>query len=885
MRRPYVTGGYDLVVQVSEAEYNHQLATLFAAGSEQFPGQIRRSFDVGLASGQVNFLFDTPWLGFEQSPQGRNEVARYDYGVPDVDLTVETPGQITLCLPFSEAFVDFDGGATLADLDGNILVQESVTVRTPENDDSLREVGLAFDDGVGRIEAGFTPETVGRLDDVSPVFAPLLRGVIQSEVETLLEDEVQWLPLSPEPIEVTDDADPVTPADVEATILRTGGDALAFLIPTQDDTTGDASAITSPNTTAATPVVILVDGDTLLGDIVCPSLAAAIDAPGDAFASPCRLRTPVPMDVSGEEELDELTVTSLEGTIREGYIEVTGDFEGAGSAEGFPFEVDGDFRIRVYLDLVDGAISVRVEMDDPNVNVDFPWYVTLAGIAIGVLTGGIGGAVVAAVVLIIADAVADSVAKGIAKDVFADQLADVENLNVPIGPAAEAFELTELDLVPEALALGGRPETGDEMPIAARADRLRLSPGEAIDLDTGATGPTVFEGADCAWRYGPNGLGIYAESGAVMATLGEPYGPLTVVDVEQAEFESSPHRQHVPAALVPEHVRVFGVEVGSELTLAVQTSENRYAKCECYERNGRLYLTYLTYDRPTPQIVIERDAEIVERNQIEAGTDSWPSVSCFPAFEFGGRQVGGGIEVESRSAEYTIDEVAHRITATARTRLLAFPLQGFEWRLDDRLISGQGSIDVDGNPVSYDVDGDTCTLETELGDGLSDYLEVQVTDDRGLTVADRRWLAYPETVKTGGLPAGAIREANEEIARCLRGPRERFPPRGPGGIGGPGGAGPDPVPPWGLDELTQPGLVAELLGSDPVVIARLAEGLTRADGEVTTPRRAVGGRGSVSPAEIDEGRTATDTLVTEYGDRSLRTALERGMELDLRRFG
>jgi hypothetical protein len=880
MRQPYVTGGYDIAVQVSEAEYNHQLATLFAAGSEQFPGQIRRPFDVGLAAGQVNFLFDTPWLGFERSPQHRSEVARYEYGVPDVDLTVDAPEQITLCLPFSEAFVDFEGGWDLQNLDGNILVQEAVTVRTPEDDQSVREVGLGFDDGIGRIEVGFTPETVARLDAVMPRLDALLRGVIQSEVETLLEDDVQWIPLSPEPVTVADDDDPMTPADVEATLLRTGGDALAFLIPTQGDTTGDASTITAPNTTAGTPVVVLVDGDTLLGDIVCPSLADAVEAPDDAFEAPCRLRIPVPMDVSSEEELDRLIVTSLEGRLREGYIEVTGAFEGDGFAEGIPFEVDGDFRIQVFLDLEDGAISVRVEMDDPNVNVDFPWYVQFTTVAIGVLTGGIGGAVVAGLVLVIADAIADSVAKGIAKGVFADQLADVENLNIPLGPAAAGFELIELELTPDALALGGRPTRADEMPLAARADRLQLAPGQAIDLDTGEVRSAVFEGADCSWRYGPNGPGIYAASGAIMATLAEPYDPLTVVDVEQAEYESDAHRQHVPAAVVPQRIRILGIEVGTKLTLAVQTSENRYAKCECYQRNGRLYLTYVTYDRPTPQVVIDEVSEVTETNQIESGTDSWPSVSCFPAFSFEGRQAGGGVEVESRSAEYTVDEVAYRITATAHTRLLAFPLRGFEWSLDDTPIDGQGTLHVDGHPVAYDVSDGRCTLETELGDGLTDYLRVAVTDDRGLTVSDRNWLSYPPTVKRGGLPPGAIREANDEIARCLRGPIDRFPPNGPGGIGDPGGVRPDPVPPWALDELTQPGLLGGLLDSDPKVLDELVTGLLTPDtaGSGSLRERAV------SPIETVGGRVA-GTTGRDDADRSLRVAIEQGMDLDLRRFG
>ncbi|MFC5136358.1 MULTISPECIES: hypothetical protein [Haloferacaceae] len=895
MRTPYETGDYDLVVQIAEREYNDQLAALYAAGSDVFPAQIRRPFDT-LVSGEVNFLFDTPWMAFERDPQVRREVARYDWGVSDAQLSTSGE-QITLCLPFSEAFVALDGGATLSDLDGAILVQETVAVGTPATDGNARVVGLDFEDGIDRIEVGFTPETVDRLNDVHAAFPGLLRGTVQGEVEDLLVDDVEWIPLSPRPIPIGGDDDPTTPIDVETTLVRNGEDALAFLLPTregadEDGIERDAADLTTASTAPGSPVVVLVDAETLLADIVRPSLSDSLDAPPEAFARPCRLTTPVPLDVSDEGTIDTLVVTRLEARIANGRIDVTGAFEGNGSAEGAPFDVTGDFRVRVYLEIEDGAIDVRVEMDDPNVDVSFPWYVVLAGIALGAITGGIAGVVLAAVAVVVADAVADGVAKGIAKDVFADRLSDVDDLSIPLGPAAEGFELTELDLTADALAIGGRPVTDASLPVVSSSTRRSLAPGRSIDLDAGTVRSGVFDGADLSWRSGPDGPGLYARSAAVMAPLaGSAFDGLTVVDLEQAEYESTAFRRHLPASRVPTRVQFLGVEFGGTIVVAVQTSENRYAKVRCSQRDGRLRLEYVTYGRPTPQVAIDARSRVTDAVEIESGTESWPVVGCFPSFGFDGGRVGGGLEVENRSAEYTVEEVSYRIVATARTRLLAWPLDGYIWTFDGRTVDGQGTLVHDGNTVTYDVNGSTCVLETERGAGLSGRLSVSVTDDRGITVTDRDRLSYADTRKTGGLPSGAIREANDEITRCLADRHRRFPPDGPGGhwSGGPGSAEPDPLPPWALDEHVQPPAIGGLPATDPGAFERLLDGVI-ATGDSTTRPTGVDASNApakrVDPLRLDPDRLASFRIDPVRSDRpalderSVRAALERGMVTD-----
>lgn len=878
MRTPYETGGYDLVVQVSEREYNDQLAALFAAGSPQFPHQVRRTFNLGLASGTVNFLFDTPWLSFATDPQDRRAVARYEWGIPDASLSIEESAQVTFCLPFSEANLVLNDRIDPHDIDGCVLVQESVSVHIPENHSDQREVVLNFDDGVERVEVGFTPETANRLAAESSVdiLPALLRGQIQTEVTELLTDDVKQIPLSPQPITVSDDDNPVTPDDIEAKVLRTGGNALAFLVSTRMDSAGDATLIDRPNTTGSEPVAILFDADTLLSGVICPALAAGLDTTEEAFETPCRLRRAVDLDTSDVDELDDLDMDWLTAKIVNDHIEIRGGFEGHGKVQGFPFDVDGDFLVRVFFELSDGELDIRIEADDPNVDITFPWYVYAAGVAIGALTGGVLGVVIAGTIVLVADVVADSIAEKMVGGMFAEQMGGMGEMNVPLGPAADGFELTEVDLTEDALALGGRPIRESGMPVAARGHETRHAGGAAIDLDTGTVGTrgSLPDGVDLVWGTGRSGGGIYARSSAQFAPLASStFRALTVVDLEQAEFEASPYRTFLPASLVPQQLRFPWGGDSDGLVFAVRTSENRYAKCLVSQRNGRLSLTYVTYDRPTPDVEIELDSVVIDSEQIESGTDTWPTVSCTPSFGFGGRRVGGGIQTESNSEEYTIDGIKRRVTATAQPSLLAYPLGDIQWQLAGENIDGTGSIILDDHTVTYDVDGRNCFLTTELGKHLSGYLSVAITDDRGLEVRDDRWISYDGKQKTGGMSPGAVEDARTEIDRCMHAAHDRFP----------GGAQPDPMPPWAADGLTQPGALLDALTQPGAIF----DDAVLVDDTERSPHR-------VDPAVVDDmGGTKSKTFVTNpdnmtrlrslsLDDDGLRAALERGMDVSLR---
>ncbi|WP_335998913.1 hypothetical protein [Halorientalis halophila] len=859
MRTPYETGGYDLVVQVSEREFNDQLAALYAAGSSQFPHQVRQTFSLLSSTGTVNFLFDTPWLHLGTDPQHRRAVSRYDWRVADDSLSVAEPEQLTLFLPFSEASLDIESGMSAADVDGCVMVQHPISVWSPRGQSDRRQVGLDFDAGVERIEVGFTPQTVTRLETENALLPSLLRGKLQGEVATLLERDVGRVELAPDAIAVADDDDPLTPATVEPILLRSGVRGLALALPTQPDTTGDPDAFGAPSADASEPVVALLDADTLLAEIVRPALAGGLGVSPNAFDRPCRLNRSVDLDTSGISELDDLDLRTLRARIDGDHVRVDGTFDGEGSAKGFPFTVEGSFRVRIYLELDDGDLAVRVEADDPEVDIDFPAWVYVVATGIGVLTGGIGGAAIGATLVLIVELLVDALSDPMSGGALAAQFG-TDGLDVPLGPAASGLTLSAVELTTDALAIGGRPVTDSGAPVAARSGERTITSGTAVDLDTGDVGAVsdVAE-ADLAWTTGPQGAGVYARSGAIFAPLaGQAYRSLSVVDLEQAEFEGSSHPTMLPAALVPRPGWLWG-GIGPRLVFAVRTSENRYAKCRVGRRaDGRLTLEYVTYDRPTPGVEPVVLSSIREREYLESGTDSWPHVTCAGGFGFNGRRFGGGVHTESRSGEYTIDEVSREITATTRTSLLAHPIRSVEWSLDGHVLAGSGTVIVgDGHEVEYAVRDDGLELVTELGKELAEPLSVTVVDDRGLTVTGREWLRFDGVEKEGGRSPEDLAAAREAIDHCLLARRDD--------VFGPGGVQPDPLPPW-ADRLD-----------------RLAGGQTLPDPGTILPAEdeaAHFGRNDGFALGETDARLAALSLDQSAVDRALRRGLDGSERID-----
>lgn len=901
----YDTHGYDLLFQLSEAEFNDRLAALFAQGGGRVPQETRREFDSMGFQGDFKFLFDTPWVDLSEDPSTDPIVDQYDWN--GADLSVSDTDTITLFIPFSEAWIRTDGGdIELSNIDGCILVQQSLEVyEAPDPPDEKGEyfdIGLDFTDpdnpvrspqqcdpteidGVETIHVGFTPRTVTRLTDVPPV--PLVEPVrnnVELETERLFECAVQHRAIIPQSIEVAPGSDnPLTATDLEVKVLGgTGSNAIAVLMPTLPDSTGHRSRIDEVHVTEAEPAAVLIDTATLISEFVCPPIADSIGLQESEFdsGSPCRFRGRHELPVENEY-VDELYLTELNVAGADGHLEVTGSFTGSGQKV-VPYNISGTFEIVVSLSLDGNEIAVDVDMKEPEVNLDFNDGVLVAVHVLSLVTLGVVGVIGSAILVTIADQGLENMASNIAGESLGRRLSNIGEDGIPLAAAADSFEFTGLTLTDEALVLTGQPTHQAHVPVQTASTTVHPS-AVAVDLDTGevyqARGSPP-DGVDITLPGRPED-DITAHSSAHLQLLSPPvelfevgwYRGLSPVDLEQVTFEGSPYIGAIPGTRIPGR-QVPGI--GDALVFAVRTSENRYTKCLVWWQEeglhwpGGLHFEYVTYDRPTPEIEFGFETEFPRKEEIESGTENWGTVSCHPSVRVNGEVYGGGLETERGEAEYTIYKVSRRVTVTATPKLLAFPLADVEWRLDGQVLDGQGTVTVDGHDVDYAVQQSgiepTIELTTEFGKDLFADLCVTMLDDRGIREETCYQFTLDRRHKTGGQPPIAPAEINEEIARCLGGPVSTQPVLPIEEDPWWGNARPDPPPPSGPYDPVGP-----LFGSGPLPdwVWENVEGLSPAST----------GDGATPATSDDAIPVAEQEVLTPRTD--LRLALERGMDLDL----
>ena len=117
------------------------------------------------------------------------------------------------------------------------------------------------------------------------------------------------------------------------------------------------------------------------------------------------------------------------------------------SKSGFCYSATGTVGGRISLDVDPntGKPSVRVQVDNPNIDVDIPWYCWVAGAVIGALLGGIFQSLIAviigAVLVPLIMFIAEQVIEGVVNTV-AERIANaLNNILQPIPLPAVGFKL------------------------------------------------------------------------------------------------------------------------------------------------------------------------------------------------------------------------------------------------------------------------------------------------------------------------------------------------------------------------------------------------------------------------------------------------------------
>lgn len=665
------TGGFDLLIQLSENELNAQVASAFAAGTF-FPSSFSTPVTAMGVTGRLDLTLRTPV----------------------VDLDGPRP-QIGFTIPFSGSQLEITApvALTITPLAGTIVFADAVQMRTVG---ASQQAVLDFTAGAPAVTVTFDAATRALL---APLLATVGATVAQAETEFAsqvrdqLVSSVQRLPITP-PIPVQNDSDPLTPFSIEVTTVNDTSsadrDALTFGVRTSSASGGNINLITSSFIPGAGQSLLMLSNLWLLSQVIRPRLAASMGRPASDFDVPCRLNRSVPAP-GGRG-----TLTNLEARVVDNRIRV----DGRATASDTGWSAVATFSFFIDLALVGGSITVTSTTPVVNTDVSIEWWVWLLSIGLGGLFGGIIGAIVGAIVPAVVEAVAEGIVNGMLSSSITNAVGGIPSL--PLGPIGSGVTLSSLIL--DDLELRGPIQRGLSLPVKSSGS-FASATGFTLDLDDGviaganSTSPQI----DLDWDPG---LGLDASHSSGFSVSGLSYGALTPLQLRAMSMAGT----HMNASAVPVSfsLPLFGVH--NEIVLGVRTNRGRLAKVRAWRdllAGGALNIQWITYDTPIPQLDIALRWDVLETAK-------------------------EGVTVIGKDfATCTRREVRRRATLEAWPRLVTFPVS-YQWCLCGQVLtSGEGEVNIAGDTLRYTLVGRQLTLDTEMGQAVDCELCVSAIDARG----------------------------------------------------------------------------------------------------------------------------------------------------------
>ena len=330
----------------------------------------------------------------------------------------------------------------------------------------------------------------------------------------LLRQSVKSIPLVPFPVNHNETStilmknadigiiDDTSPADK---------DASAFLITFGGGNPGTRTAFTqsfvSPGGNAGIAVSMA-----WICRVISPMIDTSLHLDG-AFTN-CRLTRTVRIDEDNEVDLTGLSITEEDGFLG---VKVTV------SKSGFCYSASGTVGAKIKVAVVNNQLIVKAEVDNPNVDVDIPWYCYLAGAVIGALLGGLLPgvifAIVGAVLVPLIMYVAQEVIEGTINSVAA-RVADALNSIAPsVDIPAVGFDLIFSDAFIDDVQIVGQVRPRDTA-VVRSSGTVSVPSGAAFDLDSGTVGARDMPSGDLTVLGGPLDRTVRAVCGARWARTG-----------------------------------------------------------------------------------------------------------------------------------------------------------------------------------------------------------------------------------------------------------------------------------------------------------------------------------------------------------------------------
>ena len=744
------THGYDLVIEFAEQAYQELLSVVFDTGGFLL-GTILGGLGIPIdpaAPFSVTVSFDQPG----GLPAGATDV---------VDIRVLLG----------------DGGAL-----GSLRVVASVDVDTNTGGIDLVRINLA--QKLWLTEVAVVGVSIPGLNNS---FAKFLR------------QNVQLIPLVPFPVDhATTDNIVMKNADVHIVddTSPADKDASAFLVTFGGGNAGDKAAFTQSFISSGGNGGIVASMGWVCR-VISPMIDTALKLNG-AFTN-CTLTRTVRIDPKNEVDLTGLSITAEDDDTLHVQVKIT--------KSGFCYSATGTVGAKISVGVTSGQLVVDVKVDNPNVDVDIPWYCWVAGAVIGALLGAllptVIGAIVGAVLVPLIMYIAEQVIEGTINSVAANIATELNKLLVPIDIPAVGFNLIFSDAHIDDVAIGCQVHPIDTAIVRA-AGTVVVPTGAAFDLDNGQVGVRDMPSGDLTVLGGPFNRTVQAVCGARWARTGlrdfdalyrsAIYGysydapnPIPLTDLATIDpfglFSGNPF---------DETLRIYGV----------RTNEGRWAAVQAVEVTfDYIRFRYITWEKALATVQIVGGFTCPPSASGTLGEVAKPGSAVFvpsPALRSIPVAVATGIATTATTATAQPDpctgfrDAVRAVVPTPAAKgvdpvaevILALPLidrrigtfvgtvvrpmppqgrfdavtSGFgsgqqaKWQLDGTgLGDTSGQVDLGGGSVAhYQLTGKTLLLTVDATKPIEMLLSVTVTDDAAHVASAERCVHYEPQCSSRG---------------------------------------------------------------------------------------------------------------------------------------
>lgn len=570
-------------------------------------------------------------------------------------------------------------------------------------------------------------------------------------VRNWLRDHLPLIPLLPVPVDrATTDSKHIRQADaILADAATDARDAIGVGLTFGGGSPGDSNAFTSG-------LVDWGDGEApgaiavFLGWVLRmldPALDSAFDQPAGTFRNGQLTRS---FDVG-----DDTTLTAFSITLQDGFLAVSATVE----KSGFCWSARGTIGARIRIAIVEGRLQVSTQVDDPDVELDIPWYCYLAAAIVGALGGLlIGGVIGAAVGGVLVPLLLFALEEGLegTLDGIADHIRDTLNelapsVDIPAAGINIVFQSVEID----DITIRCSTSVADLAPVRG-AGVVTLRAGQGVDLETGRVGAAEMEGADLRLDGAGDGRSLRTVCAAMLARTG------------RTDFDRIPRWACYPMAFAPS-VRVASGEMWHSIHLpfiadisiptgavfAVRTGQGRNALVQVVDvREDRIQLRWKAWERRVVSARIEGAFRCVDAVFSEEAAVFQPGIP-FAKFEptqalrlaVADLEAAKAPRLAGRLGEWTRRIQARRIEGRFLSAIDGFASGAVHrWTIDGKPLVGSGSFVQQGVEFRYLQNGAQLQLTAPVtGREVAMELRVDVSDAQSNQAVASRCVRSPRS--------------------------------------------------------------------------------------------------------------------------------------------